>query len=140
MVRWPPDRRRLSALGSYEPDCHDPAPRLLADPGPPKTPVWSRSPWMDMRTAVCNTRAAQAATEPLGHPTHGASRDLASGRSRGRAEGKRAGSGSASFRSRLPLRASCCLAPSSPLSITGAGNASGADAAARKGLGTAERR
>ena len=73
------------------------------------------------------------------HPTRGASQDLASGHSRRRAEGKRVGNGAASSPADC-LGASCCLDPSSPLYVAGAGSAFGAGAAVGKGLGAAERR
>lgn len=61
----PPHGHQLSALGSYKPDHCDLALWVLVDTGSHKMPV------RDLRTAVCDVRAAQAAIDPLLHPTSG---------------------------------------------------------------------
>lgn len=120
-VCQPPDRHQLSAPVSYKPDHRNPALWFLADTGPSKTLVWSCSPWMDMWMAACDGRAAQAATEPLRHPTCGTSQDLASGHSHGRSEGNKCWQCRCllSIRILLSLGASSCLDLSSPPYIGG---------------------
>lgn len=120
-VCQPPDRHRLSAPVSYKPDRRDPALWFLVDTGPSKMLVWSCSPWTDMRMAACDRRAAQAATEPLRHPTCGTSQDLASGHSHGRSEGNKCWQWWClpSICILLSLGASSCLDLSSPPYIGG---------------------